>query len=281
MFFVIANPMVVSFSLPEGITCFAEKFVGFASRESLPTLNNCAHGFIWHRPENHMNVVGHDDPRVQSITSVVEKTQSLSNKIRDFGAFQPALAIAGIKEILELAKIISLDFFKRILSARFLELFPARSQCVKAMETFRAFCLKLKQEILRQRIRKAKSYEIARALSFDVGEKTARVNAGTKGIGRLWLDAGCAQFKVYPVKPWILFGGGEHGGTLRQREDRGNALISTRCGMISCFENVYGLPSATRRYGRLKICATYTNRTNFLQRFYTSHEVTRQYVKAM
>jgi hypothetical protein len=281
MFFIITDPMVVRFSLPEGIACFAEKLVGFASCESFPALSDCGHGFIRHRPEDHVNVVGHDDPGMEVITSAVEKPQGLNNKICYLGPFQPALTVAFIEELLEFSKVISFDLFKRILSARFLEFFSTWRQRVKAMEPFRALRLNSKQDLSGQRIRKAKSDEIPLAFAFYVRQKTARVNAGTKRIGRLWFDSGSAEFEFYTVKPWILFGG-KHGGTLTRKAAKTQCSRFAECQAIRCPQIGHGLPSVTRRYSRLKICAThYTNRTNFLQRFYTSRGEARQYVSGV
>jgi len=256
MFIVTANPMVVRFSLPESITCPSEKLVGFASGESFQALKDCAQGFTWHRPKDHVNMIRHDDPRVKMIPGVFEKMQSFGDDIRYFGAFQPTLTLAFIEELLELAKIISFDFLERVLSAPSLEFLPVRRQLVKAVEAFRAFCLKLKQDIFRQRIRKAESHEIASAFALYVREKTACVNTRPKGIRSFWFDAGRPQFKFYAIKPGVLFGG-EHRGTLGQRVAQGNALSSMRRRRILCLEIIHGLPSATRRYGRLKICATH------------------------
>jgi hypothetical protein len=268
MFFVIANPMVVRFSLPESIACLSEKLIGFARRESFQALKDRAHGFVRHRPEDHVDMIGHDDPRMEVIPSNVEKPQSSSHGICYFGPFQPALTLACIQETLELAKIVALDFVKRILRRWFLKFFSVRRQRDKATESFRALCLQLKQHSLWQRICKSECDEIARAFTFYVREKTSRVNSRSKGVRRFWLNSGCAQFEIYAVKPGILFGR-SHGERLRQRE--GEAQCSRFCGgvdgsMPSIWTRFAECNSAIQQIENLR----YGGGTQFGQTFYNS-----------
>jgi hypothetical protein len=164
-------------------------------------------------------MIRHDDPGMEMVASVVEKPQGFGDQIRYFGSFQPALALARIKEMLKLAKIISLDFFHGIIGLMLLPLFLYRWLVLKSVEPFGAFCLNFKQHIFRQGIVESKGYEIARSLAFDMRKKTAGVNARAKAGSRFWFDAISAKFEFYAIKPWILLGG-DHGVMLKRRVDQ-------------------------------------------------------------
>jgi len=247
MFFIVANPMVKRFPLPESFAGFPDDLVCFASGITFPTLHDRTHSLIRRRPEDDVHMVRHDDPSIQSVTVAIEKTERPSDQIRNLGPFQPTFSAAGIEEMFEIAKIVALNFFNRVLGCgRFARLISRGRLAVEAMQSLRAIGLILKQDIFRQRIRESKSYEIARAFAFDVREKTASVNTRSQRVCRLWFDAVCAKFEFHAVNSGIAFLR-THGGRLAKEHVDRNVL---------CAGNVHVLPSATRRYGRLQICAT-------------------------
>ncbi len=217
MFFVIANPVVKRFSLPESLAGFSENLIRFTGCKSFPTLYDCAHCLIGHRPEDDVNMIGHDNPSIQSVTVAVKKPQCSGDQIRDLGSFEPTLSLVCIEKTLQVAKIIAFDFFDRIFRHAGSSLLLAGCRLiVEAVKSFRALCLIFQQHGLRQRIGKSERHEIARTFAFDVRKKTARVNTRPKRICRLRLDAGCAKFKFDAVNPRIIFVG-KHRGMVGQK----------------------------------------------------------------
>src|SRR5215467_9505907 len=70
--YIISNPMVKWFSLPERSVGSSKNFVGFACRIAFPVLNNVADQMVWHGPHNSMDVIGHHNPRPKQIALFVE-----------------------------------------------------------------------------------------------------------------------------------------------------------------------------------------------------------------
>jgi hypothetical protein len=278
MFLVIANPVVIRFSLPESLTRLSKKFIRFAGCKPFPTLDNRTQGFIRHGPEDDVNMVWHHDPRVKVVAGAMKKTQRSNNDIRNFGSSKPAFAAVGVKKVFQFPKIIAFDLFNRIIRRSELALFALiRRWGVEPMKSFGTLGLIFQQHVFRQRIHESKGNKIARALAFDVRKKAARMNSRPKRICRLRFNSGGTKFKFYAIKPWIFLGG-NHGRRLRRRVVRrqwrgfaecaalGDSVPSNCSRSAECNSAIQQIENL--RYIAGAMARRHRNRTNFLQRFY-------------
>ena len=149
MFFIVANPMVKRFSLPEGFAGFPDDLVCFAGGITFPTLHDRTHCLIRRRPKDDVHMVRHDDPGIQLVSVVIEKSERSSDQIRNLRLFKPTFSAAGIEEMFEIAKIVTLNFLNRILCrGTFAWSFSGDRLAIEAMKSLRAICLMLEQTAL-------------------------------------------------------------------------------------------------------------------------------------
>ena len=76
---LVPNKSVPIVHLPE-LTHSPEHDVGFTRREALPRADDCSKGMSWSDTEQHVDVVGHDGPRMQAIALGVENQKGLLHK---------------------------------------------------------------------------------------------------------------------------------------------------------------------------------------------------------
>ena len=135
---VVAYPMVIRFALPKIQAGSSQKFICFTRGEPFPTVKNISEQMIGHRPDDGMNVIGHDNPRAQFITFPVEMAQRRRDNIRNFRSPQSALTHALVQITLQIALIIPIDEFQCIcgFSRLFQRAQPLRSPSLKGEQNF-------------------------------------------------------------------------------------------------------------------------------------------------
>src|SRR5437879_4734809 len=132
MFFIITNPMIERFRLPERFACAAKKLIGLSTRVTFPTLNDLAQGLVWHRPEHDMSMIWHHDPGVQMIALACKVLDSINYQLSDLWLTQPALSAATVEVSLNLPVIIPLKLCQSAcLRGSGAELFCRILLCVK------------------------------------------------------------------------------------------------------------------------------------------------------
>jgi hypothetical protein len=214
MFFIVANPMIIRLPLPECIPCESKNLVGFARSKALPALHDIAHRIIRNRPENSVDVVRHDDPRIQSVAFAVEKAQRPCNQIRNISSLQPATALISIEEIFQFSKIVAFNLLRRIIRlSGFALLLRNFLLGLEPLEPPGAFCPVFKEHVFWQRICKTKCNKVTRPLTLHMRQETARMNSGPQRVGRIRFNTCGAKFKCHPINSRILFLG-KHGGRI-------------------------------------------------------------------
>ncbi len=198
MFLVTTDPVVEGFRLPERLARPSENLVRLAGRESLPALRDAAQRMTRHRPEHDVNVIGHHDPRIQPVALAVEEDQGAGYKVTDLRSLQPARAGVPVQTSFNLAEVFPLDFLQRIrVWRRGMEFLRGLLLRLESLERSGARGLAFQQHDLRERIGEAKSDKVATPFALDVRQISARVDSGTKRVGRLRLYARRAQFKPH------------------------------------------------------------------------------------
>ena len=91
--------------MPERLAGALQKFVRLLAGVGFPTVQDFAQGMPGQRPDDGVNVIGHDDPRAQLIALADEKFQGTGNEVSHVNPAQPARAFAAIEQRFNLVAI--------------------------------------------------------------------------------------------------------------------------------------------------------------------------------
>jgi hypothetical protein len=124
--------------------------IGLSRSVAFATFEDLAQREVWHRPQDDMDVVGHDNPIIQQILFVVKMPERLGDHVRDFRPAQMTFAHAAVEVTLHLAAQFAMDF-PGLLGA-----------CIgrESAQSFSVFALEAQEHLLRKRIREPKRDEV-------------------------------------------------------------------------------------------------------------------------
>jgi hypothetical protein len=259
MFLIIPNPVVKRLRLPESLAGATEELVRFPRYVALPALQNLAQRMIRHRPKHSVNMVWHNDPRIQSETFVLKKPKRLGGQISNLGSLEPAFAPALVQIVLELPKVTPLN----LVQGFWLWRFGAKVVCggalsVESLQPFGALGLVFEQNVLWQRIHETERDEVSGALAFHVREVSPCVDSRTQRIGPLRLNACGAQLMLHAFGSRISLGG-DHDPRIarsvwfvqpRQRLQRCSAELHSAVSQICNLQRA-------RRFGNSRVCGRF------------------------
>jgi hypothetical protein len=194
---VAANPVIKALALPESPCSNTENFLGLTGGELFPRLQDVAQEMIWHRPENDVNVVGHDNPFVQHLPVFVKMEHGIANDPGDLGPAQMTCAMPLVEKPFDLSLKFTDRFFLGSSTVCFGDRFE-RSQ------SRGVFALKLKQDLFRQGIRQSKRCKVGASIPFDVRQIAAGVNSRSQRIRCFNRSTGHPKFVARSIQSGIL-----------------------------------------------------------------------------
>ena len=173
LLFIAANPVVEGLPLPKRFLAKPQNLLRSPRSELLPRLQNLAQQKAGHRPDDRMNVIGHDHPVIKHIPLLVEEAQGTADQVGDVRPTQ----VTGTNALIE----VTLDFSAQLFSGlRFggRNLFAARLRRGKVAHGFGFFPFKAQQNPFGQRIRQSKRNKVRCPLAFHMRQIASRVDAG-------------------------------------------------------------------------------------------------------
>jgi len=295
MLLIVANPMIERLRLPERQSRPPQKFVGLTGCKSFPALQNPGQSVIRQWPYHGMNVIRHHHPSPQLVTFFRKETESVGDEVRNLRASKPALTATAVKIALQLAVIIPLNGFQRILLRRWSA--PCLRFILLRLEaglSLSPLGLDFEHYLLRERIGEAERDEISRTFPLYVRQISTRMNSGTQRVRRLRFHACSPQLVTHTLNTRVSFlrkHAGRIAMTARPALQRPFCLsgpspkprphirirpqfwsaegVAQTCSLLYRRFVICGrpdslrmpdcscaLPTASRRYSRLKICVT-------------------------
>ena len=153
-----------------------QNLVALARGVSLPALQDHAQGVVWHGPQDHMNMIRHHDPRAKFVALAVKKFQRVRNQAGDLPFAQPARAVSGVQQRLDLVAIPREQLFL---------LMPRQRTFGGAglLKNGRALVLEPGDFVGREGIGETKRDEINCALFFEMRKFAAKMQPGNQRVG--------------------------------------------------------------------------------------------------
>jgi hypothetical protein len=208
MFLVISNPVIERLRLPKGLARAAQQLVCLARGEPFPALDDRTQSVIGHRPQDCVNVIGHNYPRLQQVAFPLKKSNCPRNQFSYLRFLQPAFPATAIKVSFYFSLVVVLDFIQRLGFRRVnLRLFRRRLLNVESRQPLGALGLNFYKDLLRQRISQTKSDKITRAFPLNVRQIAASVRPRLQPTLLPGLDAGRPQLKSHTLQSLIALRG--------------------------------------------------------------------------
>jgi hypothetical protein len=281
MFNFVSNPMIISFGLPEGLLRAPEHFVGLASGVTFPRLDNPAQCVAKPGPNDNVNVRGHYNPGLQYIAIAVEELERATYNFCNVRLAQPTCANPLVQIFFHSAKALALDLARGLRRNNACHGLFALVVCkLKGSPACCRFTTNPEKNLRRQRICQTKCHEVAGAFPFYVRQVSASVDSRTERVDWSFFDSRCAKLKFDTIKARLSILREHESELCREAENSQSyyfkqtvktffqprsadfqSAVSQTFSLpgvkpVPSSRTIQRLPTASRRYSRLQICAT-------------------------